>query len=70
MVLFLVQLLFYPIGHKCGFPVSGLGKGGPMALKIHVHNDMTISDRVVGVKLKNRFSEQLRKRDRKPVLEA
>ena len=64
MVLFLVQLLFYPIVPKCGIRVSGLGKGGPMALKIHVHMDVTISNTMVGAKLKNRFAEQSRKRDR------
>ena len=58
---FLVQLLFYPIGPKCGIRVSGLGKGGPMTLKIYVHMDVTISSMMVGVKLKNPFAEQLQK---------
>ena len=66
---FLVQLLFYPIGTFWRLEMMGLGKGGPMALKIHVHMDVTISNTMVGAKLKNRFSEQSRKRERKPVLE-
>ena len=41
--------------------MMGLGKGGPMALKIYVHTYRTISNMMVGVKLKNPFAEQLQK---------
>ena len=62
-----VQLLFYPIAIKCVIRVSGIVKGGRMALKIHVHMDVTISNRMVGTKLKNPFAEQLQKLVRKLV---
>ena len=38
-----------------------------MALKIYVHMDVTISNRMVGIKLKNPFAEQLQKLVRKLV---
>ena len=61
VLFFLVQLLFYPITLKWRLEMMGLGKGGPMALKIYVHTYRTISNMMVGVKLKNPFAEQLQK---------